>query len=144
AGGTGVAVANVAPTVTLDPVAAVAEGGVATLSGTIADPGALDTFTLTVNWGDGSAAQTVVLGAGRRFALRHQYLNNPAGGGAFTAAVTATDNGGAAGSATAAVVVANVAPSLAVTATPAVDEGGTVTLTGAFTDPGELDGHTLT
>src|SRR5262249_18635613 len=71
-----VTVSNVAPTLALDPVAAVDEGGVATLSGTFADPGTLDTFTLTVNWGDGSAAQTVALAAGvRGFTLSHQYLD---------------------------------------------------------------------
>ena len=43
---------NVAPTLTLDAVAMIDENGVATLTGTIDDPGTLDTFTLDVNWGD--------------------------------------------------------------------------------------------
>jgi hypothetical protein len=31
------------------------ENGTATLTGTITDPGTKDTFTLTVNWGEGAA-----------------------------------------------------------------------------------------
>ena len=43
---TSILVKNVAPTLTLDPVLMIDENGVATLTGTIADPGTLDTFTL--------------------------------------------------------------------------------------------------
>ncbi|MEZ6110700.1 MAG: hypothetical protein R3C99_06775 [Pirellulaceae bacterium] len=35
------------------------ENGVATLTGTIADPGTLDTFTLVVNWGDALSPNNV-------------------------------------------------------------------------------------
>jgi hypothetical protein len=143
AAATSVAVANVAPALTLDPVAAIAEGGVATLSGVVTDPGVLDTFTLMVSWGDGTAAQAVAVGADRRFSARHTYLNNPAGGGAFTAAVTAADNGGGTGSAAAAVAVANVAPSMLALNAGSINEGGTFTLAGSFSDPGALDAHTV-
>src|SRR5713101_3719407 len=48
--------------------------GTATLTGSFFDPGALDTFTLAVDWGDGSGAQTLNLAAGSTsFNLSHQY-----------------------------------------------------------------------
>ena len=48
---TTVLVRNVAPSLTLDPVPMIDEDGLATLTGTIQDPGTLDTFSLTINWG---------------------------------------------------------------------------------------------
>ncbi|MEZ6110702.1 MAG: hypothetical protein R3C99_06785 [Pirellulaceae bacterium] len=50
---------DVAPTLTLDAVTTINENGVATLTGTIADPGTLDTFTLVVNWGDALSPNNV-------------------------------------------------------------------------------------
>ncbi len=42
---------NVRPSVTASG-SVIAENGVATVSGTITDPGVLDTFTVLINWGD--------------------------------------------------------------------------------------------
>ncbi|MFO0928937.1 MAG: PKD domain-containing protein [Gemmataceae bacterium] len=50
-GGT-VDVRNVAPTVTLNPVAATPEGGSAVLSGQVTDPGLNDSHTVQISWGD--------------------------------------------------------------------------------------------
>ena len=51
------------------------EGGTATLSGTITDPGSADSFTLSVNWGDTTPVQTFNLGAGTTsFSESHTYL----------------------------------------------------------------------
>jgi len=48
--------------------------GTATLTGSFFDPGTLDTFTLAVNWGDGTAVQTANLAVGSTsFELSHQY-----------------------------------------------------------------------
>ena len=47
-----VTISNVEPILVLDPVADIDENGIATLTGTITDPGTLDTFTLVINWGD--------------------------------------------------------------------------------------------
>ncbi len=52
ASATSVLVSNVAPTVSLNPVAGVSENGVATLTGSYTDIGLLDGQTMTVNWGD--------------------------------------------------------------------------------------------
>ncbi|MCG8448867.1 MAG: hypothetical protein MI725_04700, partial [Pirellulales bacterium] len=65
-GSTQVTVSNVAPLVVLDPVTMINEDGAATLTGTITDPGSLDTFTLNVDWGDPLSPdnlQTFALGA---------------------------------------------------------------------------------
>src|SRR5439155_23892850 len=67
--------------------------------GTVSDPGVLDSFTLVVNWGDGSASQSVSLPAGTTtFSVPHQYLNNPAGAlaGPFTVTASLTDKDGGA------------------------------------------------
>src|SRR5262249_4908263 len=53
--GPALTVRNVAPAVSnVQITSPINENGVATLSGTITDPGTLDTFALRVSWGDGS------------------------------------------------------------------------------------------
>ncbi|WP_447138686.1 M36 family metallopeptidase [Micromonospora sp. LZ34] len=54
-----VTVTNVAPSVTLNPIAATPENSGITLSGTISDPGWLDPLTATVNWDDGTGPQPI-------------------------------------------------------------------------------------
>lgn len=80
---TAVTVNNVAPTLVLDPVTAIDENGVATLTGTISDPGTSDTFTLEINWGDTLSPNNVesyTFGASpigtQSFSLTHQYLDD--------------------------------------------------------------------
>ena len=53
-----VTVLNVAPVVTLPGGAVIDEGGTYTQSGSFSDPGVLDTWTATVDYGDGSGAQS--------------------------------------------------------------------------------------
>src|SRR5690606_38766180 len=48
---------NVAPTVSLDAVAAISENGVAVLTGTITDDGDPESFTLDITWGDAQTDQ---------------------------------------------------------------------------------------
>src|SRR5262249_52733605 len=58
--------------VTVTPT--ILEGQTATLQGTFTDPGSLDTFTLSVNWADGTPTQSVSLPAGATsFQLTHTY-----------------------------------------------------------------------
>ena len=77
-----VTVNNVAPTfsgVTLTP-AVIDENDTVTLSGNIVDPGTLDTFTLVVDWGEGSP-ETFTYGAGTTsFNETHQYLDDDPSG----------------------------------------------------------------
>ncbi|KKM61035.1 hypothetical protein LCGC14_1535800, partial [marine sediment metagenome] len=96
-------VKNVAPTlsdVLLTPE--INEGESAILSGTISDPGTQDTFTLEVDWADGSPLETFTFGAGTTtFAVDHPYLDDDPSGSPsddYTISFTLTDDdlGGAA------------------------------------------------
>jgi hypothetical protein len=143
----------VAPTVVLDPVVAIDENGVATLTGTITDPGTLDTFTLDINWGDPLSpnnVETYTFGASstgsQTFTLTHQYLDdNPTATSSdtYTISATVTDDDTGTGSDTETVVVNNVAPTVVLDPVVAIDENGVATLTGTITDPGTLDTFTL-
>ena len=121
------------------------EGESLTLSGSFTDPDAGDTFTVTVNWGDGSE-NTVLAnealtpnGDGTySFSAGHTFAADT-GGEAGGITVTVQDSAGAIASAVAPVTVNNVAP--AVTPGPttsfsvAEDTPGTITLTAS--DPAD-------
>ena len=97
---------------------------------------------MTVDWGEGSP-ETISLGLTHAFTATHQYLDDDPSGTPFDGydvswTVTDDDTGSASDSGSA--TVQNVAPTLAAaTLTDAVDENGTATLDGSFTDPGTLD-----
>jgi len=140
--GTDTAVAtvnNVAPVVNAGNDATVNEGSTFSSSGSFTDPGA-DTWTATVDYGDGTGVQDLTL-TGKTFSLSHVYADN----GAYTVTVTVKDDDNGAGTDTAVVTVNNVAPaSVTLNATPAViNENSSTTVSGTFTDPGILDSHTV-
>jgi hypothetical protein len=86
-----VTVANVAPTITSVAFANSSVGcgsNNATLNVTFEDPGA-DTWSATINWGDGSPAQTIP-SVGKSFSASHTYGSS----GAFAVTVTVTDDDG--------------------------------------------------
>ena len=97
-----VLVNNVAPTLQLNPVT-IRRSGLATLSGTIADVGTLDTFTLRVDWGDPTSPSNVVsltLPAGSKgFTLTHQYADSTPAGDLIGVTLTDDDTGMATASA---------------------------------------------
>jgi hypothetical protein len=123
------------------------EGGSVSLSGSFTDPGTLDTHTVAINWGDGtSSTANLTAGVLSFSSVSHQYLDNPGGlSGAYPISVTVVDQDGASGSAVTSVTVNNVPPAniLVVVSPPSIDEGGSVSLSGSFTDPGTLDTHTV-
>src|SRR5437773_2197685 len=85
---TSVTVNNVNPTLSTVQVSAasVNENGSITLTGSYADVGTQDTHTLTINWGDGSAPQTVSVSGGS-FSVVHRSEERragEAGGGPMT------------------------------------------------------------
>ena len=145
-----ITVNNVAPTLSNVAVTSpVNENGTATLTGNITDPGTLDTFTLAVNWGDGSGPQTVSLAAGASsFSVNHTYLDdNPTATASDTNTIslTLTDDDTGSDTKSTSVTVNNVAPTLSnVAVTSPINENGTAMLTGNITDPGTLDTFNLT
>lgn len=129
-------------------VTPVSEGSYATLSGNLANPNPGDSFMLTVNWGDGSPAQTFNYAAGTTsFAEMHRYADdNPTATPVdnYTVSLTLYSTGGYVNQ-TATATVSNVAPSLInLAASPATAPAGTnVTVTGTTSDPGALDWQTI-
>jgi hypothetical protein len=112
---------------------------VATVSGAITDPGILDTFTVTIDWGEGSPESFSYPAESTSYSETHPYLDdNPTGTGSDTYAigVTVTDNDTGSGSASSTVTVNNVAPSVIAGADAAINEGDTFSGAGSFTDPG--------
>ncbi|MFT7623243.1 MAG: hypothetical protein ACI9WU_002422, partial [Myxococcota bacterium] len=124
-----VTVANVAPEVNAGPDTDTDDTGVFVRAGTFADPGA-DTWTATVNYGDGAGAQPLTL-AEKAFVLDHVF----AAPGTFAVTVTVTDDEGATGETTLLVTVDMAAPQVSVDATVG-SEGNEVTVAGTFADPG--------
>ena len=117
--------------------AALAAGGNG--GGSFSDPGA-DTWTGTVDYGDGSGVQALALNPGKTFDISHAYGH----AGDYTVTVTVSDDDSGVGSDTFMAHVANVAPTItAISATPSVfDEGQSTIVTALFTDPSWLDTHT--
>ncbi len=117
---------NVAPTLTNVNVATINEAGTATLSGTIGDPGVNDSFTLVIDWGDGSTSETFTYPSGTTsFSETHQYLDdNPSGSSSdiYTVSLTLSDKDNASTSTSVEQTVDNVAPTIAEIIVPAISE----------------------
>lgn len=148
-----VTVSNVAPTLTATGTV-VDENGVATVSGTIADPGSRDTFGLTIDWGDGAPVSFSRPAGATSFSVSHQYLDDDPTGtpnDIYAIAVNVTDDDGGTGTANPTVKVNNVPPIASIDAV--VDEAGNVIgqvadfvlaglglhLSSSFTDVGTRD-----
>src|SRR5439155_3293298 len=118
--------------------------GTLTLGGSFADPGINDTHQVSVDWGDGSAKATVSLAAGvlTFSGVTHQYsVESPASG--YTVTVTVTDKDGAQGTGSTAIIVSGTGPAN-INLTPSatsINENGSITLSGTFTQPGSTDTH---
>jgi DNA/RNA endonuclease G (NUC1) len=106
-------VTNVAPVIGAVPDGSLNAGATYLVAGAFTDPGA-DTWTATVNWGDGSAPEIVPL-SGRSFSLTHIYT----AGGTYTVNIDIADDDGSATS-THTVTVIQSAPGLAA-ALPLID-----------------------
>jgi len=125
------------------------ENSMVTLTGAFDDPGMLDRHGVTIDWNDGYT-ETVLIDLGsRNFSASHQYLDdNPTGtpSDEYTINLTLTDDDGGSGIASTSVAVKNVAPEIMslVVNPPFVEEHGTMTLSGAFSDVGTLDTHKAT
>jgi hypothetical protein len=128
-----VTVNQTAPIVNAGADGVIDEGGTFEGLGWFTDPGS-DSWTGTVDYGDGSGEQTLALKADKTFDLSHLYSDN----GRYRVIVWIEDDDGGVGTDTVVVTVNNVAPSVtadndAVT----VNEGSTASNTGTFGDVGD-------
>ncbi len=135
-----VTVQNVAPSVEAGEDAAVEIGTSFVGSGSFSDPGKLDTWTATVDYGDGSGEQTLELNPDQTFSLSHLYT----GVGTYTVTITVTDDDGGSGDDTVLVTVVSASPSVDAGSDAIVDEGSTFTSLGSFFDPGGTETWTGT
>ena len=127
-----ITVLNAAPVITVAPEGSTTEGSAFTEAGAFSDAGA-DSWTATVDYGDDTGVQPLLLQPDQTFTLHHTYANE----GVYTVTLTITDNDGAVGSATLVVTVDNVEPTAHAGADQSVDEGQVVTLNGTgSSDPG--------
>jgi PKD repeat protein len=145
---------NVAPSVLAGTDQIVDEGAPVNLvPSAFIDPGAGDTHTATIDWGDDIVEAGIVskmpseaydpkTGVSGTVTGKHTYADN----GVYEVTITVTDDDGAYASDTRTVTVNNVAPSVLAGADPAdqvVDEGAPVSLAPCiFIDPGTDDTHT--
>jgi hypothetical protein len=126
-----VVVHNLAPVVNAGPDATINEGDTFSSSGSFADAGA-ETWTATVDYGDGSGVQPLTLNPNKSFSLSHLY----GVAGNYTVTVVVTDSGSASGSNTASVIVHNLAPVVNAGPDATINAGGTFSSSGSFTDAG--------
>ncbi len=118
---------------------------------TYTDAGILDTHTGTVDYGDGSGPQPLVLtptapGSGT-FDLSHQYLDDDPSNtlqDQYVVTVTITDDDGGVGTDTLTVTVNNLDPTIDAGGTSVIDEGDTFVRDLSFDDIGTLDTHSVT
>ncbi len=123
---------NVAPTVDAGAPTTLNEGSNFAQTGSFTDPGTMDTFTATVDYGDGSGVQILGLNPDDTFDLSHTYADD----GSFTVTVSVEDDEGGAGSDTVVVTVNNIAPTVDAGPGGGVNEGSAFVSSGTFSDPG--------
>ena len=132
-----VAIENAAPTAdppVLDPEPS-EEGAVATASATFRDPGVGDgPFACTVDYGDGSGAQSGTVDGAACTGPSHAYADD----GEYPVTVAVTDkDGGVSPPTTAAHAVADVPPTLSVVGTGTATEGAAYGIEFGVSDPGD-------
>ena len=93
-------IGNVAPNFTAFGTTSLKSGEALATALTFADPGS-DTWTVTVNYGDGTGVQPLVVGPGKSLALNHAFPTN----GIYTVTVMASDDDTGTGTGTLTVVV---------------------------------------
>lgn len=142
-----VTVNNVAPTISNLNINDVNENGIAVFSGTITDPGVEDTFTLTINWGEGTPETYSYPAGTTSFQESHTYLDdNPTSttSDSYIVNINIDDDDGGSDTDTASLTVYNLAPAVNAGPDQTADEGEIISFSGGYTDPGTQDTHTIT
>jgi hypothetical protein len=135
-----------APVVTIDSeIATLNAGDTLSLSGSFRDSDSTR-WSATVDYGDGSALEVLTLTDQQTFTLNHRYgLASPLAS-PYRVMVRVTDNSGLVGTASLQLEVINQAPVLNpsdVVITGKLNEGGTATLIGSFSDTSDEEAHTV-
>jgi len=120
---------------------AVNEGGTATLTGEISDGNAEDSFTLSIDWGDGNGSSLNLPAGTKTFEATHVYVDDPVAGSIsddYLVTFTVNDHRFGTDTDSKAVTVNNVRPIVTdVAVSPStIVVGSTFTLTANYTDPG--------
>ncbi|MGA1869359.1 MAG: PKD domain-containing protein [bacterium] len=108
------------------------EGDEASFNGTITDTIGTGPYTIEWDFDDGASATGTLTPA-------HVYADN----GTYTVSLTVTSDGGIPASDTLTVIVDNVAPIVTASAPPTVNQDEDVSFSGAFSDQGIADTHTI-
>jgi hypothetical protein len=141
---TTVTVNNVDPTVTATGDT-IDENGIATLTVNVTDPGTSDTFTIAINWGEGTPVTTTPIQGDNTYT--HQYLDDDptaTSSDTYAIAVTVTDDDLGVGVANTIVTVNNVDPTVTATGDGTIAEYGEPIAVGVTaTDVGTQDTHTI-
>jgi hypothetical protein len=129
---------NQAPVVNAGDDATTDEGSTFAQGGSFTDAGSYS-WTGTVNYGDGSGTNALILNSDKTFSLSHVYADN----GVYTATVKVKDDLNVEGTNTVTVTVSNVAPTATLGNDGPKDEGSLVTVSfSAQYDPGTSDTFT--
>ena len=136
---TSVTVNNVAPLASASG-SIIDENGIATVRGTIMDPGSQDSFTRVIDWGEGAPEPFNYPAGSTSYSETHQYLDdNPTGtpSDVYPILVTVTDDTSV-GTADTSVTVSNVAPVVGPINAPMepLAIGTEIVATADFTDTG--------
>jgi hypothetical protein len=111
------------------------------VSGIVFDPGTLDNPTVTVDWGDGSAVQTLALNVAKAFSGSHLY----AVPGSYTLFLIASDDDGGVLTVARSVTVDDLPPVVVASDFGSVGAGALFVRSGSFTDAsGPEDAWTAT
>jgi PKD repeat protein len=129
-----VTVANVGPTVAVPATGSATEGSAFAAAGSFGDPGA-DSWSATVDYGDGTGVQPLPLNPDKTFALSHTYADN----GGYAVTVTVQDDEGTSDTESFNVAVANGVPTAAVAGPARGVRGQALAFTFTANDPSPTD-----
>jgi VCBS repeat-containing protein len=131
---------SVPPVVEAGPGGIVDEADLFSSAGTVTDSDS-GNWTASVDYGDGSGAQTLLINSAGSFALAHTYVDN----GNYTITVNVADDQGNVGAGTASVTVNNVPP-IALNDTFSTDEdtGLTIPASGVLANDSDAGADSLT
>lgn len=125
-----VTVTNIPPTVDAGSDGTISEGSEFSSVGFVTDPGS-ESFSATIDYGDGSGVMPLVINGDNSFDISHIYEDDDA----FTISVSVDDDGDVISVDTALVTVNNITPSISI-GSSIVDENRLYESSGFFTDPG--------